>query len=69
MAEWPQVRPLGAMFNDYHDTATVIEQLDLVMGVDTSVINLAGAMGKPYWVILPATCKDWRWLADRDDSP
>lgn len=69
LTEWPQLQPLGAMFNDYRDTASVIAQLDLVIGVDTSVIHLAGAMGKPCWVILPAISKDWRWLNDREDSP
>ena len=40
----------------------------LVIGVDTSVVHLAGAMGVPVWVLLPAS-PDWRWLTHRDDSP
>ncbi|PVZ80263.1 glycosyltransferase [Serratia sp. S1B] len=68
VAEWPQLRPFGAMFNDYLDTASVIEQLDLVIGVDTSVVHLAGAMGKPCWVMLAAVARDWRWQAQREDS-
>lgn len=68
VAEWPQLRPFGALFKDYLDTASVIEQLDLVIGVDTSVIHLAGAMGKPCWVMLAATARDWRWQAHREET-
>lgn len=66
---FPHLQPLGAQFTDYQDTAAVISQLDLVIGVDTSVIHLAGALGKPCWVMLPAWARDWRWLENRDDSP
>ena len=54
--------------HDFADTAALIEQLDLVIAVDTSVAHLAGALGKPVWVFLPANY-DWRWMLDRDDSP
>lgn len=67
--DFPHVQPLGAQFSSYQDTAAVIAQLDLVIGVDTSVIHLAGAMGKPCWVLLPAWARDWRWLENREDSP
>jgi tetratricopeptide (TPR) repeat protein len=53
---------------DFADTAALIEQLDLVIAVDTSVAHLAGALGKPVWVLLHANY-DWRWMLDRDDSP
>ncbi|MEM9513188.1 MAG: glycosyltransferase family 9 protein, partial [Cyanobacteria bacterium P01_E01_bin.48] len=53
---------------DYGDTATVINQLDLVISVDTSVAHLAGALGKPVWIALGYN-PDWRWLLERDDSP
>ena len=54
--------------NDFADTAALVEALDLVIGVDTSVIHLAGALGKPVWLINRFdTC--WRWLLERDDSP
>ncbi len=49
-------------------TAAIIGGLDLVIGVDTAVIHLAGAMGIPTWVLLPAA-PDWRWLLEREDSP
>lgn len=53
---------------DLADTAALIDALDLVVAVDTSVAHLAGAMGKPVWLLLPWT-PDWRWLLHRDDSP
>jgi hypothetical protein len=53
---------------DFADTAALIEALDLVISVDTSVVHLAGALGKPVWLLNRFdTC--WRWLLNRDDSP
>jgi tetratricopeptide (TPR) repeat protein len=63
-----RVIDLGPELRDFADTAAVIDQLDLVLSVDTSVVHLAGALGKPVWTLLP-TPSDWRWLDDRDDSP
>lgn len=54
--------------NDFADTAALISQLDLVISVDTSVAHLAGAMGKPVWM-LNRFESEWRWLRDREDSP
>jgi hypothetical protein len=54
---------------DLADTAAIIAGLDLVVTVDTSVAHLAGAMGKPVWVLLPDRWTDWRWMRDRADSP
>ena len=55
-------------FQDFSDTAALIEHLDLVITVDTSVAHLAGALGKPFWLLNRYnTC--WRWLLDRDDNP
>jgi hypothetical protein len=53
---------------DFADTAALIENLDLIITVDTAVAHLAGALGKPVWVLLPFV-PDWRWLLDREDSP
>jgi len=54
---------------DFQDTADIIAGLDLVISVDTSVAHLAGAMGKPVWVLVAAHAIDWHWLRDRSDSP
>jgi FkbM family methyltransferase len=59
---------LSPEFKDFSDTAAVIANLDLVICVDTSVAHLAGALGKPVWILLPWP-SDWRWLAGREDSP
>jgi FkbM family methyltransferase len=53
---------------DFADTAAAIAQLDLVITVDTAVAHLAGALGKPTWLLL-AHVPDWRWLMQREDSP
>lgn len=62
------VENLGPRLETYDDTAAVINNLDLVVSVDTSVAHLAGALGKPVWVLLPEP-SDWRWMRQRDDSP
>ncbi|MGH6663098.1 MAG: tetratricopeptide repeat protein [Rhodospirillales bacterium] len=64
----PFVLNLGTRLGDFATTAGVIEQLDLVISVDTVVAHLAGALGKPVWVLLSMPC-DWRWMNGRDDSP
>ena len=58
----------GPELKDFADSAALIATLDLVIAVDTSVVHLAGALGKPVWVLLPFA-PDWRWLLNRDDSP
>jgi len=53
---------------DFDDTAAVLANLDLIIAVDTAVVHLAGAMGRPVWTLLPYA-PDWRWLRERGDSP
>jgi len=64
----PRVNDLSGKLTDFAETAAAIENLDLIISVDTAVAHLAGALGKPIWVLLgfvPA----WRWMLDRADSP
>ncbi len=60
--------PLGREPRDFADTAAVLANLDLVISVDTSVAHVAGALGRPVWLLLPFA-PAWRWMLDRDDSP
>ena len=53
---------------DFEDTAALIAEMDLIISVDTSLVHLAGSMGRECWVMLPFN-PDWRWLLDREDSP
>jgi len=65
-----ECRPItfpGEALEDFADTAAVIEALDLVITVDTAVAHLAGALGKPVWILLPFAT-DWRWPLDREES-
>ena len=63
-----RIDDLGPELEDFADTAAAIVALDLVVSVDTSVAHLAGALGKPVWMLVP-TPADWRWMVDRDDTP
>ena len=70
-ADWHGPAPLvnlDAQIESFEDTAAILAQLDLLVSVDTSVGHLAGALGKPAWIMLPFA-PDWRWLMARSDSP
>ncbi len=57
-----------AELDSFADTAALVSALDLVIAVDTAVAHLAGALGKPVWMLLPSA-PDWRWMRERTDSP
>lgn len=63
-----QMIDLGEHLDSFSDTAAIMQNLDLVISVCTSTTHLAGALGRPIWVLLAASA-DWRWFLDRDDSP
>lgn len=60
---------LGSRIRDFGDTAAIVASLDLVISVDTALVHVAGALGKPCWVMIPHYASDWRWQRDRTDSP
>lgn len=62
------LRHFGGELEDFADTAALASCMDLVIAVDTAGAHLAGALGRPLWLLLP-WLPDWRWLLDRDDSP
>ena len=64
----PQIDHLGNDIIDFEDTAAIMMSLDLIISSDTSIVNLAGALGRPVWILLPFN-PDWRWLLERNDSP
>ncbi len=59
---------VGEKLVDFTETGALIQNLDLVISVDTAVAHLTGALGKPIWTLLPYS-PDWRWMLDREDSP
>jgi len=68
MPEGMQVVDLQHEQKDYAETAAIAANLDLVIAIDTSVAHMAGAVGRPVWVLLHDQ-PDWRWMRDRADSP
>lgn len=68
MLQYPQLQQHQDELNDFDDTAALIDCLDLIITVDTSVAHLAGALGKPVWILIPFS-PDYRWLLEREDSP
>jgi tetratricopeptide (TPR) repeat protein len=63
----PQINNVGDQLMDFADTAGLVTQLDLLISIDSSVAHLAGAMGKPVWLLLRKS-GEWRWMQERDDS-
>jgi tetratricopeptide (TPR) repeat protein len=68
LAREPRIRLHGDELRDFSDTAALADCMDLVISVDTSVAHLAGAIGRPVWILLPRA-PDYRWMLDRADSP
>jgi ADP-heptose:LPS heptosyltransferase len=68
LLEQTRIVDLSLHLADFAETAALVSCLDLVITVDTSVAHLAGALGRPTWILLPYT-PDYRWLLNRDDSP
>ncbi len=64
----PGIKHWGLELTSFADTAALCERMDVIVSVDTSVAHLAGALGKPTWILIPSL-PDWRWLLERDDSP
>jgi hypothetical protein len=62
------VHDLSPALGDFAETAAAIAALDLIVAADTAVAHLAGALGRPVWLMLPHV-PDWRWLLRREDSP
>ena len=65
---FPGIIRSNLKFADFLETASVIGEMDLIITVDTAVAHLAGALGKPVWILLQHS-PDWRWMLDRPDSP
>ena len=65
--DWP-LMDLSPALHDFHDSAAITSNFDLVITSDSALAHLAGALGTPVWVALPYSA-EWRWLTDRDDSP
>jgi FkbM family methyltransferase len=68
LASHPELRQLGQELQDFSDSAALCTLVDLVITVDTSLAHLAGALGRPTWLLL-CFSPDWRWLLERTDSP
>lgn len=63
-----KVVSLSPQISDFEDTAAILSEVDLLISIDSSPVHLAGALGRPAWVMLPML-PDWRWLQFREDSP
>jgi hypothetical protein len=63
------VKAYPGSIKNFADSAALIHHLDVVLSVDTAVAHLAGALGRPVWIMLSWFALDWRWLLNRDSSP
>jgi tetratricopeptide (TPR) repeat protein len=68
LAAEPRVRNIGEELADFSDTAAVLALCDLVISVDTAPAHLAGALGCPFWALIPFA-PDWRWTLDGETTP
>jgi hypothetical protein len=68
LADSMPIDDLGERLGDFYETAAIVKSLDLIVTCDSAAGHLAGALGVPTWIALPAT-PDWRWMLNRDDSP
>jgi tetratricopeptide (TPR) repeat protein len=68
LSEFPHLHLHQDGLRDFSDTAALVQEMDLVVSICTSVAHLAGALGKPVWILLPFAA-DYRWMLDRSDSP
>jgi hypothetical protein len=68
LSQFPFMTDLSDDLTDFGETAALMENLDLIITVDTSMGHLAGALARPVWILIPKAA-DWRWLLDRSDSP
>lgn len=68
LAKWPELHVPGPALEDFADTGALVAEMDLVISADTSVAHLAGALGRPCWIMLPFAA-DARWMRGREDSP
>jgi hypothetical protein len=66
-ATLPNFHDLSTELESFAETGALLESLDLLIAVDTAVVHLAGALGRPAWVMVPDPA-DWRWLLEREDS-
>ena len=68
LVDYDGVKDWHEEIHDFSDTAHLLQQLDLVISVDTAVAHLAGALNRPTWLLRPQNA-DFRWLKGRSDSP
>ncbi len=68
LADFGQIHAHQEQLHDFSDTAALVQEMDLVISVDTSVAHLSGALGRPTWVLLPFA-PDYRWMLERTDTP